>query len=392
MFPTGSLETATVPPGGVPESGGARSLCESLIQTVREPLLVLDADYRVAFVNASFVDGIAAGDPPSAGCALSELCGGLLNLPELRSLLDEILANGSAFENFELTVRGDRAPRVFLVNGRIVEERRGEPLILLSLDDATVRLHAVEAADESNQVLADDILVRTAELEEAVAELEAFSYSVSHDLRAPLRTIDGFSRILVNDHGDALSPEVLRYLGLIRSGADQMGELIDGLLAFSRLGRQDLTLRPVDLRRVVDDVLAAYEEEIAERGIAVEIDELPVVQADQLLIRQVLVNLIDNAFKYTRREQQPRVEIGTELVDGEQTIFVRDNGIGFDPTFAGNLFGVFHRLNRVEDFEGTGVGLALTRRIVERHGGATWADGEDGVGATFHFTLGGTDA
>ena len=388
MFPTSSLE---LPPGDVPAVGVARSLCESLIQTVREPLLVLDADYRVAFANASFVDGIAAGDPPSAGRALSELCGGQLDLPELRSLLDDTLANGSAFEDFELTVRGDRA-RVFLVNGRMVEERLGEPLILLSLDDATVRLRAVEVADESTQVLAGDMLTRTAELEHAVAELEAFSYSVSHDLRAPLRTIDGFSRILLSDHGDGLSPEILRYLGLIRTGADQMGRLIDGLLSFSHLGRQSLTLRPVELRRVVDEVLAAYEDEIAERGIVVEIDELPVVQADPLLIRQVLVNLIDNAFKYTRRAEQPRVEIGTELVEGEQALFVRDNGIGFDPAFAGNLFGVFHRLNRAEDFEGTGVGLALTRRIVERHGGAIWAEAEDGAGATFHFTLGGTGA
>ncbi|HEX4931229.1 MAG TPA: ATP-binding protein [Gaiellaceae bacterium] len=391
MSLTGSLELAPATPGDVPVAGVARSLCESLIQTVREPLLVLDADYRVVFANASFVEGIAAGDPPSAGCELSKLCGGLLDLPELRSLLDETHANGSAFENFELTVRGDRA-RVFLVNGRMVEECLGEPLILLSLDDATVRLHAVEVADESTQVLEGDMLTRTAELEHAVAELEAFSYSVSHDLRAPLRTIDGFSRILLSDHGDGLSPEILRYLGLIRTGADQMGQLIDGLLSFSRLGRQSLTLRPVELRRVVDEVLAGYEDEIAERGIVVEIDELPVVQADLLLIRQVLVNLIDNAFKYTRRAEQPRIEIGTELVSGEQALFVRDNGIGFDPAFAGNLFGVFHRLNRAEDFEGTGVGLALTRRIVERHGGAIWAEAEDGAGATFHFTLGGTDA
>jgi light-regulated signal transduction histidine kinase (bacteriophytochrome) len=193
----------------------------------------------------------------------------------------------------------------------------------------------------------------------------------------------------MNEYAHQLPPEGLRLLGLARAGAEQMGQLIDGLLAFSRLGRQEVSLRPVDLRRLVEEVLLARQEEIQERRITIVVQALPTVDADPLLLRQVLVNLIDNALKYTRNVEGARVTIGVDPARGEDAIFVRDNGIGFDPQFAGNLFGVFHRLHRAEDFEGTGVGLALTKRIVERHGGKIWADAAEGVGATFFFTLGG---
>jgi signal transduction histidine kinase len=363
-------------------------LFRSVVETVREPLLVLDKDLRVILANSAFVQRFASDGLPE-GASLFELHEGLFDLQELRHLLEETLATDSSFEDFAVTVADVGRSRRFLLNGRIVEERSGEPLVLLAMEDATEKQLVADLASDLNVDLEARVVARTAELEQAVAELEAFSYSVSHDLRAPLRAIDGYSRILSTEHAGELSPEGLRYLGLARAGAEQMGQLIDGLLAFSRLGRQEVSFRPVDLRRLVEEVLASRQEEIATRRVAIEVQALPPVQADPLLLRQVLVNLIDNALKYTRNVEGARVTIGTELTRGAESIFVRDNGIGFDPKFAGNLFGVFHRLHRAEDFEGTGVGLALTRRIVERHGGKIWAEAEEGLGATFFFTLGG---
>lgn len=222
-------------------------------------------------------------------------------------------------------------------------------------------------------------------LEAANKELGAFSYSVSHDLRAPLRAMDGFARILVEDYGPHLDPQAQRYLHLVRDNARQMGQLVDDLLGFSRLGRQPLKKQPVAPGELVRQALAELREEQEERGIELKIGELPPCQADPALLRQVFVNLLSNALKYTRDREKAVIEVGWR----EGAYFVRDNGTGFDMRYAHKLFGVFQRLHRAEEYEGTGVGLAIVQRIVHRHNGRVWAEAELDKGATFYFTIGG---
>jgi PAS domain S-box-containing protein len=226
------------------------------------------------------------------------------------------------------------------------------------------------------------------QLQAAVDELNAFSYSVSHDLRAPLRAIDGFSRILLKQYGSTLSEEPREYLQLVRDNTVKMGILVDDLLAFSRLGRQPLNKQQVKTATIIEQVLRDARPLAEGRSVRVSVGETPPCWGDPALLKQVFVNLIDNAFKYTRIRTEAVIEIACREIGGEQVFFVRDNGAGFDMQYADKLFGVFQRLHRAEDFEGTGVGLAIVQRIVQRHGGRMWADAAVDNGATFYFTMG----
>ena len=239
-----------------------------------------------------------------------------------------------------------------------------------------------------NEELEERVRARTAELEATNQELEAFSSSVSHDLRGPLHLIDGFSTLLEETHGALLNPEGRKCLERIHKGVLEMASIIESLLNLSRLGRRQLKMQPTSLNEVVALVLADLKAEIHDRQIVWKVGDLPLVECDQGLIKQVLINLIGNSVKYTRPRDVAVIELGQTTVDGEQVIFVRDNGAGFDMKYADKLFGAFQRLHRHEDFEGTGVGLATVRRIVQRHGGRIWAEAELDKGATFYFTLG----
>lgn len=242
--------------------------------------------------------------------------------------------------------------------------------------------------DATQRVLVqEDLRRRTEELEATNRELEAFTYSVSHDLRAPLRHIDGFSRILLDEHGQVIPPEGRRYLTLIREATLQMGNLVDDLLNLSRLGRQPLTLQQTNLNTLVATIKTDLASEVIERKIDWRIAVLPTVECDPGLIKQVFSNLLANAIKFTRPREQARIEIGLASENGHPAIFVRDNGVGFSMKYADKLFGVFQRLHRQEDFEGTGVGLATVERILRKHGGRIWAQAEPGHGAAFYFTL-----
>ncbi len=222
-------------------------------------------------------------------------------------------------------------------------------------------------------------------LEAAVRELDAFSYSVSHDLRAPLRAIAGFSRILLEENSAIVDPQSRQYLHLVRDNAMQMGQLVDDLLAFSRLNRTQMKRQRVKTAALAEQV--ALEQQLDGRKVEVAIGPLPDIVGDPGLLKLVLGNLIGNAIKFTQKRSNPQIEVGARKIGGDQIIFVRDNGVGFDMRYADKLFGVFQRLHRTEDFEGTGVGLAIVQRIVERHGQHVWAEAEVGKGATFYFTV-----
>ena len=230
-----------------------------------------------------------------------------------------------------------------------------------------------------------------AELRTAIRELESFSYSISHDLRAPIRAISGFARIVLEDYGEMLPPPGQDQLRRIHEGAIKMGQLIDGLLAFAKMGRQPLNkyaVRPVSLvRRALEDLHA----EQTERNIEVSVDDLPLCEADPILLQQVFANLLSNALKYSRERDPALIKVGCRRSEPIPVYFVQDNGAGFDMQYADQLFGVFQRLHRGDQFEGNGVGLAIAQRIIHRHGGRMWAEAELDKGATFYFTLeGGT--
>lgn len=229
---------------------------------------------------------------------------------------------------------------------------------------------------------------RTAELSDTNVELESFSYSVAHDLRAPLRQIAGYSRVLIQDHGSQLDTEAQRYLGKVEDGARKMGRLVDDLLNLSRIGRQELSMQvtPLDplLRSVVDELAP----ECSGRGIEWQLGDLFSVECDPGLMKQVFMNLLSNAVKYTRNREHALIQIGQMKGNNPPVIFVRDNGVGFEMQYVGKLFGVFQRLHKARDFEGTGVGLAIAQRIIRKHGGKIWAEAELDRGAAFFFTLG----
>ncbi|MGH8017215.1 MAG: PAS domain-containing protein, partial [Opitutaceae bacterium] len=238
-----------------------------------------------------------------------------------------------------------------------------------------------------NAELEERVGQRTSELAAANRELEAFSFSVSHDLRAPLRTIDGFSDALIEDHGDTLPDEARRFLHLIRQGSQRMAALIEDLLAFFRLSRQNLSRQSVHMQRIVNEVIEELRPEIGNRAVELEIGVLPRVEADPKLARLVWLNLLSNALKYTRPVEHPHISISSHLLNGARVFEVADNGTGFDMAYADRLFGVFQRLHSDEQFEGTGVGLAIVQRIIHRHGGRIWAKAAVNEGARFSFTL-----
>jgi len=240
-----------------------------------------------------------------------------------------------------------------------------------------------------NGELEQRVKERTAQLEMMVKELEAFTYSISDDMRGPLRAIDGFSRVLMAEYPDKLDDEGKRLLNIIRGNAQSMSELIDGLLTFSHLGRQPLDQTDINMEELAKSAFAEVQAENKERRVLIELQALPPVLGDRATIRQVLHNLISNAFKFTRPKSNPTVEIGFQATgnQNQNTYYVRDNGVGFDMQYSPKLFGVFQRLHGVDDFEGAGVGLALVQRIVLRHGGRVWAEGKVNEGATFYFSL-----
>jgi signal transduction histidine kinase len=262
-----------------------------------------------------------------------------------------------------------------------------KPFKLSAILPVLSRALAVRRLRLQNAELQKRVHERTTELEAANKELEAFSYSISHDLRAPLRAIIGFAGMVQKDCLSLLPPKSQQHLQHVVGGAEQMNRLVDDLLKFSRFNRQPLAKQPVDMSRLVDEVLRKLGTEASAGQAEVKVGDLPACQGDPMLLKQVVVNLLSNALKFTRGRETVLVEVGSREEAGETIYFVRDNGAGFDMKYAQKLFGVFQRMHRPEEFEGTGVGLSIVQRIVQRHGGRIWAEAAVGKGATFYFTL-----
>jgi light-regulated signal transduction histidine kinase (bacteriophytochrome) len=321
---------------------------------------------------------------------------------ELRGMeLHEIVAHAreDVEANVERTLREGsrfiRERRYLCKGGSIIEveiaasaiDYGGKRVICAAIRDITERKKAEEEIRALNEELEDRVRRRTAQLRAANEELEAFSYSVSHDLRAPLRAMTGFGRILLEDYGDELDEVGRDYLRRIQDAGERMGVLIDDLLALSRLTRQRMRREAVDLsalaRSVADDLGRVEPERRARFVIAEGLS----VEGDAGLLRVVMENLLGNAWKFTAKESEAEIEFGVLERDGKPVYFVRDNGIGFDVAHAERIFDPFQRLHGEDEFEGTGVGLATVARIIRRHGGSLWAQGQTGMGATFYFAF-----
>jgi signal transduction histidine kinase len=343
-----------------------------------------------------------AGRPLTLGLPLRQVLPEVLSQPEVMGALQRVMETGHPFIGTEFPVSLDRHG-----NGKLEEsffnliyqpmrdgDGRVTGLITFAIE-VTEWVRARRAAEalaeqvrQLNMDLERRVRERTAQLQEANQELESFSYSVSHDLRAPLRHIAGFAQLLERRVGASLDESSRDLLKALLSAARQGGALVDDLLAFSRLGRGELRRSWVDLRALVEEVRRELEADAAGRVVEWRIGELPEVRADPSLLRQVLRNLLGNALKYTRPRERALIEVGAREGEDEVEVWVRDNGVGFDMQYAADrLFGVFQRLHTSEQFEGTGIGLANVRRIISRHGGRTWAESAVEQGATFTFSL-----
>jgi PAS domain S-box-containing protein len=349
-------------------------------------IIITDTDGDIEYVNPRFEEVTGYAKDEAIGRNPRFLQSGLTP-PEVYAELWRTLAAGGEWRG-ELCNK-TRGGEFFWEQASIsavLDEAGKEAHFVAVKEDITGRKRQEEEIRALNASLERRVAERTAELERANRELDAFSYSVSHDLRAPLRAINGFAHLIGEGEGDALGAESRGLLDRIRHNAVRMGELIDDLLRFARAGRGALELKKVSLRETADEVVRELREQ--HPGASVDIVLLPEALCDRAMVKQVLANLVGNTFKYSAKQASPKVEIGMrEAPGGGAVIFVRDNGAGFDPRYAQRLFGMFQRLHSDQEFPGTGVGLAICKRIVERHGGRIWAESAPGAGATFFFTL-----
>lgn len=366
----------------------------SVLQTVREPIVLLDRDLRVQLHNPAFAELYGLQDERADGLLLENVGDNAWQDPVVRQRLADVLSRGRELWDFEHEQRtADGMVRHMLLNARRMPlPDSDDEVVLLTISDVTMQRAVQLRVEELNRQLEGKV----AQVSEVNRELEAFSYSVSHDLRAPLRHVAGFSDKLSRHLGDQADDKSRHYLDVISSSARRMAALIDDLLVYSRLGRAAMRQQAVDMQSLVADTRAMLDSnlqaEAENSGHAHQVEwsiaPLPIVVGDENMIRQVWLNLLGNAVKYSGNREPAKIRVDyQQQPDGGHQFTVSDNGAGFDMAYAGKLFGVFQRLHKASDYPGTGIGLASVRRVLTRHGGRIWAEAEPDVGAAFHFYL-----
>jgi PAS domain S-box-containing protein len=358
----------------------SESKLRSLLAALPDIIIIFDAKGYILEVFTGRSEQMAAMNAEMAGKSIYEM------MPEfatrgIQNVLDLAIISGGV-EEFQYSMGNS-----WFEAHAVAFQLDGETRVLWLARNITRQKNAEEEIRLLNSELEERVRRRTAELEAVVQQMEEFTYTVSHDLRTPLRGINGFAGILANDYQNHLPPEGQDYLLRIQRNSLNMGKLIDDLLEFSRLGRKSITQHQIDLAGLCREILRDFEQEISSRSVKITLPELPYARADYDLMKSVMTNLLSNALKFTRRQNNPEIEIGSLRKDGKTVYYVRDNGVGFDMSYANKIFGVFQRLHEDSDFEGTGVGLAIVQRIISKHGGKVWAESQVHEGTTFYFTL-----
>ncbi|WP_296253412.1 ATP-binding protein [uncultured Stenotrophomonas sp.] len=372
----------------------ASARASAVLQTVREPIVLLDSKLRVVLHNTAFTELYGVDDADISLQQLQDIGDGAWEDPLVRQRLADVLLRGRELWDFEHQQRSvDGMHRTMLINARRMALPDAEDdVVLMTISDITVQRAVQQHVEELNHQLEGKV----EQMADVNRELEAFSYSVSHDLRAPLRHVAGFSDKLKRHLGETIDGKTQHYLDVISSSAQLMAALIDDLLVYSRLGRGAMRLQRVDMQSLVADTRALLDSNLKNeagadgklREVEWKIGRLPVLIGDENMLRQVWLNLLANAVKYTAARDKAVIEVSAkQLPDGSHQFSVSDNGAGFDMQYAGKLFGVFQRLHKASEYPGTGIGLASVRRVLTRHGGRIWADAQVDQGATFSFVL-----